>query len=798
MLASLHLSHPERGALRSLEEREWREALSFCDHTQLTLVFGEAAGGHLPEWVRARIERNLRDNKVRLECAKAAALEIHDALGAVGLEAVVLKGFTQTPRYVRDPRLRVQYDLDLYCPREPLLRARDVLLELGYEPLQGFEAYPLDHLPAMVRKTGWQWRGDFFDPEMPVSVDLHFRFWDEATERIEAPGLDEFWRRRTGYYVDGRRLPVLDPADALGYTALHLLRHVLRGSVRPYHAYELARFLNAHRAEGAFWDGWTELHQPKLKWLQAVAFQLATVWFGCQLPLAAAEQIEALPEDVRLWFKCWSAAPVRGLIRPNKDELWLHLAMLENTSDRMRVLRRRLVPLLIPAPIDALHVPEGEKTQAIRWRARTRYGAWLAGRAAYHLRTLPPVFLGAARWWNDTRGPGPAFWRFLFAASLYHLGVFIFVLLYNLYLLDRGFREDFLGIIASVTTLGSFAGALPAGWVAQRFGLKSAMVACLSAMGVIQAARCLAAGEWALILTAFLGGVLSSLWFVLIAPAVSGLTIERRRPLGFSLFVSAGIGVGVAGGLAGGHLPRLLGGAMGLHGAQAKQAAMLAGCGITALATWPASRLKLPTTFRGEARTYPWNPFLARFLAAMAIWSFAVGSFNPFFNAYFSRQLHATEATVGLVFSAAQLAQVVAVLLAPAIIRRFGLAGGIAGLQAAAAVTLAGSALGPPLVPAGGLYVVYMCCQSMCEPGMFSLLMNHVRPEERSGASSLNFLAVFLAQAAAALAAGALVARLGYPVVLGVAAGIAGVAGLMFRRLPLFGALAPVSRTQGE
>jgi len=42
---------------------------------------------------------------------------------------------------------------------------------------------------------------------------------------------------------------------------------------------------------------------------------------------------------------------------------------------------------------------------------------------------------------------------------------------------------------------------------------------------------------------------------------------------------------------------------------------------------------------------------------------------------------------------------------------------------------------------------------------------------------------MFLAQAAAALAAGAMVKHLGYPVMLGVAAGTAGAAALVFRAL---------------
>jgi hypothetical protein len=48
--------------------------------------------------------------------------------------------------------------------------------------------------------------------------------------------------------------------------------------------------------------------------------------------------------------------------------------------------------------------------------------------------------------------------------------------------------------------------------------------------------------------------------------------------------------------------------------------------------------------------------------------------------------------------------------------------------------------------------------------------MNHVNPRERAGASSLNYLVAFGAQALAAFAAGQMWERSGYGVVLGGAA----------------------------
>jgi hypothetical protein len=150
----------------------------------LTLLLGHCCSTCLPEWGRQRINQNLSDNSERLERIKGAVFEISDDLGNAGTAYAILKGLTQYPRYVSDLRLRVQYDLDLFCPPESLTRARDVILGLRYEPLEGFEEFPIDHLPSMIRRTGWRWRGNYFDPEIPVSVDLHFRWKSSSVPRL--------------------------------------------------------------------------------------------------------------------------------------------------------------------------------------------------------------------------------------------------------------------------------------------------------------------------------------------------------------------------------------------------------------------------------------------------------------------------------------------------------------------------------------------------------------------------------------------------------------------------------------
>src|SRR6185295_9729180 len=99
--------------------------------------------------------------------------------------------------------------------------------------------------------------------------------------------------------------------DRLGYAALHVTRHLLRGNLRAFHLWEIARFLHTHHDE-PFWRRWRELHDPSLRRLEAVAFQLAHVWFGCALAPAASAEIAALPIAALRWFKHYAFSPVES------------------------------------------------------------------------------------------------------------------------------------------------------------------------------------------------------------------------------------------------------------------------------------------------------------------------------------------------------------------------------------------------------------------------------------------------------------------------------------------------------
>ncbi len=422
--------HAGHAILRNLTDSQWEEVLHFTNSGGITLLAATLCRDDLPPGLAHRVDRDIHRNTERLRRLRSELITVSRQLEGEQIEYLLLKGFSLGPEYTLDPRLRMHADIDLFVPPALVQRANRAVMALGYEP-SPHSSLRSDHLPPLTRMTGWQWRGDHFDPEIPPAVELHFRFWNPERERLSAPGVEEFWGRR----IEQGGLPVLHPADRLAYATLHLLRHLFRGSIHVNHVYEVARFLDTQANNDGFWSTWRNLHPENLRRLQAIAFRLAAKWFGCRLASPAAEEVDRLTGDVAAWFENFAASPVETLFHPNKHELWLHLALLDSAQDRRKILVRKILPFVLPPMFDVF-LPAHEITFRIRWIQRIRYAFHLASRAAHHVRILPALFWHGVRWKWRASGLEAPFWWFAFGGAIYAFGLFVFYLLYNLFLLD--------------------------------------------------------------------------------------------------------------------------------------------------------------------------------------------------------------------------------------------------------------------------------------------------------------------------------------------------------------------------
>lgn len=387
---------------------------------------------------------------------------------------------------------------------------------------------------------------------------------------------------------------------------------------------------------------------------------------------------------------------------------------------------------------------------------------------------MDPSIKPGRRWIGPL--PRGRFWSLFAAVLLFNVGVAVYFFLYNLFMLDLGYRERPLGVLAGALAFGSMAGTIPVGLVAQRFGARKTLVTCLLAVSIAFGARLFLLWYPVQVAFAFFDGVLLCGWAVCLSPAVASIVEERRRPAAFSILFAVAVAAGSLGGLIGGNLPEFCH-AAALHwlrtvisSADAKRATLLAACGLTSLAAWPVARAIATQPQLTDVASVSWirppSAFLKRYLIASACWAGAVGAFNPFSNVFFVRYVGLATSRLGNFFAVAQLLQAGAVLCVPLLLRRTGIIWGIVTTQAATAVAVGLLAAGRGVMTEELLYCALMAAQHMCDPAMQTLLMNRVPQGLRNGASALNYLAVSVAQAVAATVSGSAIQRFGYPAVL--------------------------------
>lgn len=361
-----------------LNETAWREILAIADRTLSTPLLRDRAG--LPGWVRGEVEARIAKIAQRRDRLLETYLEAAQALEQARIEYVLLKGFTNEADTGCDPALRAQSDTDLLCRPGEASAARDALLKHGFVIHPGRELSD-NHMQPLLKPHDWRWQGDYFDPKQPVPVEVHHTIWSAKWDRIATPGVEDFWERREWIQAAGLRVPAFCAVDRLGAGALHLLRHVLRNSVRPGQAWEIGRMLERRAGDRLFWEKWRSLHPAALRGLEAIAFQFVRVWFGVAMPGAPRKDWDALPVGVHSWLERFAFSPLENLTDPNKDVVWLHLALLPQFKDRWLVARRRLLPLRVPGAAEGIqgsylgHIARRGRYHALALAGALRSGA---------------------------------------------------------------------------------------------------------------------------------------------------------------------------------------------------------------------------------------------------------------------------------------------------------------------------------------------------------------------------------------------------------------------------------------
>src|SRR5213075_1449533 len=148
--------------------------------------------------------------------------------------------------------------------------------------------------------------------------------------------------------------------------------------------------------------------------------------------------------------------------------------------------------------------------------------------------------------------------RFLAATALQWCAYGLNGVVFNLYLIEAGHRESFVGHVVSMNALGMALLALPAGILADRWGRRRCLLLGAVVEGLALAARALVGSPGVIGGASFLVGAGQSLYAIAAAPFISEHSTARERTHLFSAFFSVELLAAVVGSMLGGWTPKLL------------------------------------------------------------------------------------------------------------------------------------------------------------------------------------------------------------------------------------------------
>ncbi len=375
--------------------------------------------------------------------------------------------------------------------------------------------------------------------------------------------------------------------------------------------------------------------------------------------------------------------------------------------------------------------------------------------------------------WRDFRDAARLFSRparlYLGAEFLMWTAHGIFSVLFNLYLVEAGASEAFVGRAISASAIGMVVAALPAGWLADRWGRRRTLMlgAVLEGLGHVLRAS---STHGSLVLGAgFVAGLGQSLFQIAAAPFLTDHSTPRERTHLFSTFFASALLAGVFGNAVGGALPSLVRAvAPGTTLFAAYRVALLAGALCAASAALPLLALRGLAEPQPVAGAAPPAPHETRRLFPIALNAALIGSgaglVIPFMNLYFKNRFTCTSAQIGTFFSIAQVFTAVAALAAPAVARRFGkLRTAVASelLSLPFLVTLGGERHLPVAIGAFWLRATFMQAST---PLLQAFVMEVLPHELRARSTSLNNMLWNLGWAVSATMAGVIIERFGYAV----------------------------------
>lgn len=331
-----------------------------------------------------------------------------------------------------------------------------------------------------------------------------------------------------------------------------------------------------------------------------------------------------------------------------------------------------------------------------------------------------------------------------FVGSLYHS---VYGVIGNLYILQAGHGESFLGLMISLSSLASVLFSVPAGLLSDYFGRRRSLFWAAILVALAQIAIVLWPTMEIIVFATLVGGAAGAVMMVSSSPFLVENSTKNERSHLFSINSATWTLSGIAGSFLGGALPMLSANvlALPLGSTEAYQAALLFSALFLCLSIIPyyflgEERRPGPTTESGSGKRsfyFPDRQLCLHLLLPELVMGFGAGLIIPFLNVYFSRHLQASSTEIGLVFSIMSLTTTIAVLGAPVLGARYGKVRATTLTRLISVPMLLVIALTTNLYVASVAAWLRSALMNMSQPLVGSLHMEVVGAKERATMSSL-------------------------------------------------------------
>jgi hypothetical protein len=417
-LAGFAGSHKSGGHqyLSALSSKEWHDLLRWLDDAGLIPTYwrclkdvGEEKLA--PPEIRARLEENLEDHRLRIGQMLREFDLINSSLEAAGVPYAVLKGFALIPEYCPDILLRTAYDYDYLVAHDSVSRADKALRATGFVRKHGAEDHPIVYFHKDRPPRRPLNRDEIYRAAFPRTIELHYRFWDINAAKIPlALSRDQLshreLRRLAGSDGAGPALTyyALSREDGLIFQVLHVFRHILHNWCRLSALLEIAYFLEHQRSATALWDCFLDRLQCSytLPEIAGVIFLLASKLFNTQLPPPVSLHIVGkLRRELVLWVDRYGRHSALNNFSANKFSLFLHREFVPDEASWREIRRKGLLPIQRP---NCVFRP-AESAARFRLMASWKQASYVARRVKHHTRTAIEYILEAPLW-NRARSKG--------------------------------------------------------------------------------------------------------------------------------------------------------------------------------------------------------------------------------------------------------------------------------------------------------------------------------------------------------------------------------------------------------